>query len=1438
MVKSSIQKILSIILVLALVAGCFAALPWTANAASAPVAGNPAWDTSYGENALVLKPSSGPAADILNNPRTNASGDDKITSNAHSADFPGLYFYWNDKQKDNGVLLVNGDVFDLFEGRSFVLTAKNSNNYWGYTISPDPKAIVKEATKTEPAVYAFGIPKQIQYLDSKGKAQTEDLKNINMVFIDGKYNSASFTINKVWYTEEGCTITDATKITELNNLLSLKDGKDSKISYKLGNNVVPITDFKTASKGKSITVIETIPAGYFEQDGKSAQTITVKCTDKPDQVVTFNNQKKWAEIKIEKIWQNADGNVISGDGLVALFKIAKTNWREVAPGKYNVKEGTYTVSEIFCSEGYQLVGGNNKEVTVNAGETKIVAFTNKDPTPPYQLTLYKTVEGEIFAKWSETLPPDVLNAILDDMTFELYPAELTPAERLLDRAIGVGTANSAGHIVFLDLTTRMPINPPAGMYTVEEKLGVYAARFFEQSDSLEIYIGNNGIVLKDPFDYDALYTIVNGYGQDPVNDRLGLGYPGLDGSGNIFYIGVTNVDTNVEYPSFCAHAGSERFAGDNGGQTDCIHYVVFGNSLSAVRVEDVNIGVFLSAFNYIEDVYGNVNEKRAITQTVVWALLDDVDVTSTEFAAITKLTQDEKDAVCDVLENHANYVSKGKIVDLVYMVCEGHENHDFQYCQPQLVPIYGRTFDNRLREPSTGRLSFVKTANGQLIVDYLFEHFSEDDAKAILDDVTFSLYSVAPDGTYTLIDTVGINPVTCKVDFGVLPVGEYVIVENLGSIAEKVFKQQDELTITVTTTSVSGLEIYFDCNALYLIDCAYITTWDYLLYGDYSYEIFYIGVTNAKTADHYASFCAYGSSETFAGLYDDCEGYNVVESATDYLENYDEFISALNYINDKFGDLNTNRRITQTVIWTLLGEISIPSAEWDAVYDLTPEEKVAVEAVIANLDYTGEGKIVGLVYMVCENHEHDAKHCQPQIVPVYDYQFDNQPKNEPEFGSFSFTKVFKTDDGKIVTNPELLAGINFVLYTEDQYMRRDTVLVSELIKALPPSPDSDVFTFKDVPVDTYWLVEILPSDALNPDGTLVREGVRITVEKHGVTDFNGIIFGSTATFIFGPDFDYAALYTIGNGYGNGYQLGYSGLNNDGDIFPITVINTETGVSYPSFCANAGSVSFDEGFGKYVVAPDSVLLPTTRDGITYSDFVKAYNYIEDNYGKLDDNRALTQIITWYLLGAIDIPSEKFDNINWDTVENGEKLIAGIPDAKDKVLAVVENYKDYSGTGNIVNVVFLISQTNNDYHTAQPQLVPIYGLVYTNYITSDVCNHVGETYEEVITVATCTEAGVMGIYCSDCDALLGTEEIAMLVHAVTDTKVSAVYDESNKPYKLTITVVETYQDGCENKIVESFDFGSKLGGTTTQYTVGDYTVSIVVSNNGKDVKATIV
>ena len=272
---------------------------------------------------------------------------------------------------------------------------------------------------------------------------------------------------------------------------------------------------------------------------------------------------------------------------------------------------------------------------------------------------------------------------------------------------------------------------------------------------------------------------------------------------------------------------------------------------------------------------------------------------------------------------------------------------------------------------------------------------------------------------------------------------------------------------------------------------------------------------------------------------------------------------------------------------------------------------------------------------------------------------------------------------------ELLAGMVFYLYAVNE---NDEYGAEEEPVAIGALDASGYITFDpaDIPAGRYAIVEELSGVAervFNGQGPVL-------IDYYGVNTVGDI-----------SSFDRDAFYTIVNGFGGGYVLGYQGLNNTGDIFPIAVKNTDTGKEYPSFCAHGGSTAFagqsGKGCGGYIVVAQEDMFGEEINDI--SDFLKAYNYIEDKYGNVDDYRAVTQIITWYLLGAIT----EFDSIDWTAVENGGKAVAGIEDAKAIVEDVAANYAKFSGEGKIAELVYMVCEEHHDPQDCQPQLVPVYG-----------------------------------------------------------------------------------------------------------------------------------
>jgi len=221
--------------------------------------------------------------------RSNSGGNaTNIPSNAHSNRYEGISFRWDTKQKDPGVLFVREDIFDLFEDGKFYLTAQNSNRYSDYNILP------LEAHKTD---LAKSLGFDFEYRIPKDDWGGGEYKNINQVWIDGNLKQASYTIEKNWFDEEGLRIDDRAALDA-----ALRFNGNN----KLGVNSITFRNFEEALNGVRITVTETIPSGWFEQNNKASQTVNnVKWNTNP--VFTFNNQKQWANITIEKTWVMLDG---------------------------------------------------------------------------------------------------------------------------------------------------------------------------------------------------------------------------------------------------------------------------------------------------------------------------------------------------------------------------------------------------------------------------------------------------------------------------------------------------------------------------------------------------------------------------------------------------------------------------------------------------------------------------------------------------------------------------------------------------------------------------------------------------------------------------------------------------------------------------------------------------------------------------------------------------------------------------------------------------------------------------------------------------------------------------------------------------------------------------------------------------------------------------
>ena len=260
-----------------------------------------------------------------------------------------------------------------------------------------------------------------------------------------------------------------------------------------------------------------------------------------------------------------------------------------------------------------------------------------------------------------------------------------------------------------------------------------------------------------------------------------------------------------------------------------------------------------------------------------------------------------------------------------------------------------------------------------------------------------------------------------------------------------------------------------------------------------------------------------------------------------------------------------------------------------------------------------------------------------------------------------------------------------------------------------PNISGEVF-FGNVVPGTYTLSEIVVAPLIG----LFKEFEPIENIVIGEGHLNFTVIGGTLRGnIDGVSINEGDLFTIYNGFGkNGYVSGVNGLGytsgdltSNGDLFYISVTNTsEPYTEFPSFCANAGSHTFHEGYGAYMV------------GHSMNDvrFLQAFNYIVDNYygeefGDFGDTgtaqqsfaRRVAQSVLWVLLGAIDVES---------TFWNGVLLS---DDEKAAVEATLANYEGYVG-GSVIDVVYMQCEEHGvtDYglQNCQPQIVPIFGTFY--------------------------------------------------------------------------------------------------------------------------------
>ena len=315
--------------------------------------------------------------------------------------------------------------------------------------------------------------------------------------------------------------------------------------------------------------------------------------------------------------------------------------------------------------------------------------------------------------------------------------------------------------------------------------------------------------------------------------------------------------------------------------------------------------------------------------------------------------------------------------------------------------------------PPTGKLTLHKTIGGAPAADFEFDGITLAD---IIDDMIFTLYP-APGNVidYTNPITTGIMDADGNIVFAYNAeelTGINAVVETFtpGSLAAQIFQGIAPLFLDFRGLGMVSSN-QFDYSANYQVVNNYAANRFVLGYDGLTDRgnIFYIGITKMGSSPllQYDAFCAWPASSNFAGSSawsPGCTGHYIVTDPAGSPNNVviSDMISALNYIEDNYGGLKpdssstvnplpagNNRRLTQVVMWSLLGHIDVDSAAFAAT-NLTAAEKAAVIDVVKNsAGYVGSGTIVDVAYVSCSQHGNDYTHCQPLLIPIYDNNIIN-----------------------------------------------------------------------------------------------------------------------------------------------------------------------------------------------------------------------------------------------------------------------------------------------------------------------------------------------------------------------------------------------------------------------------------------------------------------
>jgi len=616
---------------------------------------------------------------------------------------------------------------------------------------------------------------------------------------------------------------------------------------------------------------------------------------------------------------------------------------------------------------------------------------------------------------------------------------------------------------------------------------------------------------------------------------------------------VDNIDSSKIYPSFCAHAGSKNFAGDN--HLGCQGYMVVGGSLVGLKpsgIEDIDYHMFVSALNYIEDTCGKIYDmkNRPITQTVIWALLGEFgdldELIANDRFEETTLSSEEVAAVRGALKAAKDgYDGKRTIKDVVYLVCEEHNitNHPdmtwkelFMYCQPQILPLYGYHYDPAFFDTT---VHIKKSVQGDAPSEWEadFDLYEADVVDGIVEEgklvetkrldsespyKDFTLGSFYDTGDYYYIIKEKSSDSDCRVN------RQYLVKVIVSS--EAVDSQDDKYLMTMHAdieykyaTSLDGDEwIWDDSYQEYLSNSTKLTT---PLHFINTYPInssFDIGkvVNDEAPATWDFDFAIYDADENGEkSSQEPIATTNLSNEVTTYTQEVGPFdsVGTSYYLVEETGKSGNGWTIpgTQYLVRVTIDEGDNGLFSTISYKSRASEDIAWYQDENSWIDYTGDPLTFSNIYE--ENI----------ITPVETV--------------FSATKLIIG-----VGEPEAWGPFNFVVYTSDEFGSEDAIVSAKEVSNLNPTVDFDPIQLENAG-DYYYLVKEIGGSSIEWEFDSHEYLIHVPV----VSDAHGQLTVGERQYKVrtDPSDGWSAWKSYNGGIGSDTDISFTNIYTAGFVFP-------------------------------------------------------------------------------------------------------------------------------------------------------------------------------------------------------------------------------------------------------------------------------------------------